>query len=66
MYTSPEKKERSFGINVYERISNKVAKYNRMGSVLILGDMNVHTELANDFVENDTEDNNLLLLPGNE
>jgi hypothetical protein len=53
---------KSRGDDTMQYIEEDVAKYISEGSVIILGDLNARTNIANDYIENDTDvldDNNL-------
>ena len=63
LYASPDKSGREFGIEVYEKISNSIADYCSKGKCLILGDMNAHTSVNLDYINNDEKDNDLISLP---
>ncbi len=63
LYASPEKGAKNFGIEVYDRIAKDIAEYCAKGKCLILGDMNAHTNVNPDFIENDEKGNDLIQLP---
>ena len=63
VYASPEKSGKDFGIEVFDRIVDDIGKYSTMGKCLILGDMNAHTSVNQDFINGDERNNDLLQLP---
>lgn len=63
VYVSPDKSGKSYGIDVYDRVANSLAHYMSLGSCMIFGDMNAHTNQEHDFIANDYDKNNRLDLP---
>jgi exonuclease III len=62
-YASPEKGDRSFGIEVYDRIVNDIAVYGELGKCVMMGDMNAHTKTEPDYITNDDVDIEMIPLP---
>ena len=53
IYSIPEKSGKSFGIEVYDRVASDMVDYCMKGKCWILGDMNAHTNVRPDCINDD-------------